>query len=364
MPVISALRIPNKESLARYVSFAVRLIIYKRIKPLSVARGTIMKHKRKTAPMRAKEKAILQAEKVKAQKKLRGKRLALAALVCGAVALAAYLGIPAYQYNKAISLVQAEQYSEASQIFGGLGNYRDSVERLKAASLQAIANGKLADNSSTVYFGRYESDNKLQNGKEPIKWRVLDKTDGNVLLLADRILDIQPYNRVYDFSTWETCTLRTWLNDTFINEAFSAEERALIALSNLENNDNPQTAIEGGNPTQDKVFVLSLEEIDRYLPETEQRKAKDTGYANVLGWQYYQREWLDRKKPFRQVLDIIDIEVKFGGLKYFLNKWWLRTPGYLPGMILSAEADGVLFDRDLINLELGVRPAITVRLGE
>lgn len=51
---------------------------------------------------------------------------------------------------------------------------------------------------------------------EPIKWRVLNANRSQVLLQADQILDNQQYNRDWDREwiavTWETCSMRSWLN--------------------------------------------------------------------------------------------------------------------------------------------------------
>ena len=277
----------------------------------------------------------------------------------GIVALAAYLIIPAYRYNLAISLVHAERYSEASQVFGSLTHYRDSDDQMKTASLQAIKRGQLSD---IVYFGRYESDNKPQNGKEPIQWRALNQKDGSMLLLADRILDIQPYHKTYGAITWEESTLRTWLNETFVREAFSEEERSMIQSSSLHNNDNEKYFNEGGNPTVDRVFILSTDELEKYLPVAE-RGAKGSWYANVLGWNYYRNEWLSWKRPpqLRTDTDLLYLYVQSNGLKYFLNKWWVRTPGWSADTTMTIQADGLLNDRDRINWRIGVRPAIRIR---
>lgn len=46
----------------------------------------------------------------------------------------------------------------------------------------------------TVTFGRYEQDNNLGNGPEPIEWIVLDSNNGEVLLLSKYGLDVKKYN--------------------------------------------------------------------------------------------------------------------------------------------------------------------------
>ena len=99
----------------------------------------------------------------------------------------------------------------------------------------------------TVRFGSYEQDNDKDNGSEAIEWLVLDKQDGKLLLLSKDALDAKPYNEEFKDVTWETCTLRSWLNDTFYSTAFSTAEQGLIATARVKNEDNPKYGTEGGN---------------------------------------------------------------------------------------------------------------------
>lgn len=96
----------------------------------------------------------------------------------------------------------------------------------------------------TVRFGSYEQDNDLNNGAEAIEWLVLDKQDGKLLLLSKDALDAKPYNEEDEDVTWETCTLRSWLNDTFYTTAFRQEEQGSIATTKVKNEDNPKYGTE------------------------------------------------------------------------------------------------------------------------
>ena len=91
--------------------------------------------------------------------------------------------------------------------------------------LFSYASAEEVKRDDVIVFGRYEQDNDLGNGPEPIEWIVLDTQDGKALLLSKYGLDAVPYNDDNNSAgTWETCTLRTWLNDTFLNAAFTQEE--------------------------------------------------------------------------------------------------------------------------------------------
>lgn len=126
-----------------------------------------------------------------------------------------------------------------------------------------------------VYFGNYYQSDATGNTKDPIKWRVLSVDGDDAFLMADQNLDAKPYNTSYVDVTWETCTLRSWLNgygasanveetdyssDNFLDTAFTAEERAAIRQTTVVNEDNSHYGTEGGNDTTDRVYLLSIAE--------------------------------------------------------------------------------------------------------
>ena len=95
----------------------------------------------------------------------------------------------------------------------------------------------------TLVFGTYEQDNDTTNGKEDIEWLVLTKENNKILVVSDKALDCKPYNQSRDYVTWETCSLRNWLNNDFINAAFTAEERAMIPTVTVSADMNPNTIL-------------------------------------------------------------------------------------------------------------------------
>ena len=144
---------------------------------------------------------------------------------------------------------------------------------------------------------------------DPIRWRVLN-TDGNqALLLSDialdaRATDIYMWTRPADpedvltidgvryqciDSTWDNCELRSWLNSydashnyykvncsgsgekSFYNVAFSDSEKSAILTTSLENeggrtswhNSTTYEYTVGGRNTEDKIFLLSYDDVLR-----------------------------------------------------------------------------------------------------
>ncbi len=189
-----------------------------------------------------------------------------------------------------------------------------------------------------VYYGRYEQDNDTANGKEPIAWRVLAVEGNKKLVISEKCLDYQPYNTEYADITWEECTLRSWLNDEFINTAFTRGQQKAIAMSQLCNEDNPEYGTPGGNDTQDKVFLLSIAEAEKCFASDEARSAKITPYADAQGGAY-------------------TIVERIGW-------WWLRSPGYDAGGAAFVLDDGSFlshgFDVDYVLNAL--RPALWLDL--
>ena len=117
-----------------------------------------------------------------------------------------------------------------------------------------------------VAFGAYEQDNYAGNGKEPIEWIVLDVQEDKVILLSALALDCVPYDTSHTAVTWETCTLRKWLNDTFINEAFSGEEKAALVSTKVSAFKEPIFPEQNvGKATWDYAWILSPTEANDYL---------------------------------------------------------------------------------------------------
>lgn len=141
----------------------------------------------------------------------------------------------------------------------------------------------------TVKFGRYKQ-NWIDTHYviEPIEWRVLDVQDGKALLISSKVLDHHVYHPKQVAITWEYCQLRSWLNNDFLNIAFTQEEQHAIVLSWVPAQDNPlhpekKPVIGSGNDTYDYVFILNVVEALKYFPGRYDRIAMATPYAVYIG---------------------------------------------------------------------------------
>ena len=132
-------------------------------------------------------------------------------------------------------------------------------------------------------FGAYQQDNDTSNDKQPIKWLVLAKEDNKILLISEKALDCQKYNDSCADVTWETCSLRKWLNSTFLNAAFSTAEQKKIVSTTVSTDKYPNCNADSGIVTTDKVLLLSYNETKQYFDNNEARKCVPTAYAKANG---------------------------------------------------------------------------------
>ncbi len=131
---------------------------------------------------------------------------------------------------------------------------------------------------SIITFGKWHM--KTKSDMESIERIVLDIEDDMALLISRYGIDCQPYNTIDQPITWGECTLREWLNNEFLMNAFNKDEQDMIAMSHVlakRNSEYPE--IEPGEDTEDKVFLLNVEEAARYFPNNEVRQCKPTEYA-------------------------------------------------------------------------------------
>ena len=149
---------------------------------------------------------------------------------------------------------------------------------------------------SIITMGKFEMDNNTDNGSDTITWRVIDEKADRFLLISEYCISKQKTSSSY--STWENSISRKWLNETFYNDAFTQEEQDKIILSKIVNEDNTDTGTEGGNNTDDYLFLLSIDEVNKYFATDEERIAYGTLYVQEL---------------------TDEDEDEFC--------WWLRTPG-------------------------------------
>lgn len=189
----------------------------------------------------------------------------------------------------------------------------------------------------TIAFGRYPQ--ASNNESALIEWLVLKNDGSKALLISKYALDCQRYNTSGRDVTWEICTLRRWLNGSFINSAFSAEEQKQILHTTVTADRNPSSNTDPGNNTTDKVFLLSRAECSQYLVLCDARSCEGTAYC------------------FAQGAAQQDV---YGGCR-----WWLRSPADYSGCVICVNDNGTYASAGCSTFSDGitVRPALWINLG-
>lgn len=164
---------------------------------------------------------------------------------------------------------------------------------------------------------------------ERIKWRVLQNDGTTLFVMADQGLDCKVYHETHTAITWENCTLRNWLNDSFYNTAFSGKEKGAIVGQTVANEDNQQYGTIGGNDTNDKVYLLSYGEVI------------NTSYGFCEEWSVHSASRQLKSSDYAKNMGVIN-----NSTTHLDNCWWwLRSPGYE-----ASDGAGVLFDGGANNM--------------
>lgn len=287
------------------------------------------------------EQAIAQKrteEEIKRNKMLKKLLIIGAAALCVVFAFVIIYNsfiIPENKYNEAVLMMNNKDYAAAYEAFSALGGYKDSVDLAESLRGKYNLTKKWPISvGDTITFGRYVQDNDSQI-PEDIEWIVLAKEDNKVLIISKYGLDRQPYNSTYTNIVWKNCTLRKWLNNAFLNSAFSDEEKSIIQLTNVSADKNPEYDTPQGEDTQDKVFLLSSLEVEQYFASVSAMQCRSTDYAK---------------------------RNRFEG-SYSDYGWWLRTSGVEPDAAASVTSRVVYnWGWQVICERCDVRPAMWISL--
>ncbi len=139
---------------------------------------------------------------------------------------------------------------------------------------------------SVITFGTYEQDIVTEKKRfkkpvttfvrKPIEWIVLANEGDRVLLISKYILDCQEgHFAKYARVSWENCSLRQWLNSTFLNDAFDSDEQARIIAKDQKSDKVVDTT--------EQVFCLNIEEMYQYFASDAARATTETPVAEARG---------------------------------------------------------------------------------
>lgn len=191
------------------------------------------------------------------------------------------------KYQSAEDYYKSQRYVEAVKLYNELGDYKNSKDKIEQIYNKFAQGGK-------IYFGVYKN--------EPIAWKILKTEQSRMLLITENPIEVLAFNNELKNITYETSSIRTWLNNDFLTE-FSEEQKSRILKSEDELNDD--------------IFILSEEEYK--------------GYAETIS--------------FNTISD-----------------WWLRTKTDSGMMYVYGENSEVNTYGESVVRVMGVRPCVWINL--
>ena len=242
------------------------------------------------------------------------------------------------------SQVKAYEKAGGRCVFGLPGKMPDGWIKLEEERYQNFtgwSGSKSIINPMTealVPYGIYQG--------ETLMWRVLRREGGKVLLITEKVIEVRVYHPEGKVITWEDCDFRRWLNEEFVKEAFTDEERERIACVTNQNPDNMRYRTAGGRPTEDRVFALSIDEAEAYVGTEEDRTAVLTDYA------------------YRVLKETNNLAYTRRTKRGVRGWWWLRSPGSRSDRAARVRPDGSVDGNGphVYDGLVGVRPALWLNL--
>lgn len=185
-------------------------------------------------------------------------------------------------------------------------------------------------------------------------WRVLDIQNNVALIITECIIEQRAYHNAYKNITWADCSLRKYLNGEFYNKFDAIDKARIIPVLN-KNPDNQWYGSKGGEDTQDRIFLLSIEEaVCQYFGDSS---------SKLLNPGKNQRYWFERKDP--------NNSKRIAMYKSGMRWWWLRSPGRVNIKAVYVHGDGNIGiqGNNILKGNIseamyrgGVRPALWLKL--
>lgn len=226
--------------------------------------------------------------------------------------------------NDANTRYDSQDYNNALDLYKLLDQDDPTIiEKMDGCKFNGVSTSKVG---STVKYGSYEIDGVVCSFEDSIDWIVIAKEGNKYLLITKNVIDVRAFNKQATTVTWAESSIRNWLNGEFVEIAFSDSEFAKINTTK-------------NGESEDKVFLLSAEEVGKYITED-----------IALG---YPTAYAAYKKPH---LNEIDGDTCRG--------WWLRdTSGSYDASIVDENGDVRQDGYQVNDAFVGVRPAIWVTVG-
>lgn len=150
-----------------------------------------------------------------------------------------------------------------------------------------------------IFLGKDYQDSE-QKRSTPLEWRVLEVSGDTALVITEKApfckvfheIDAEGFEKMYNEETidedefaeeycaaWGCCTLREFLNGYLFDELFSEEEKKIITVSRVEYDEEDGRGCPGECDTEDRLFLLSKAEAEKYFDSQKDRRCRATDSA-------------------------------------------------------------------------------------
>ncbi len=241
------------------------------------------------------------------------------------------------QYRIAMQYYHAGLVAEAAEAFMPVMGYKDVQQLVEEDSIlerqmQTMKLSQFMSVGSYISFGQYQL-GEDEESVDDIEWIILETRKDKSLLITKNGIEVKAFNNTQEKATWESSSLREWLNNDFLNTAFNEEELKDILttkVSNDSNQGNKNWNLKPEQDTEDKVFLLSYTEAMHYLAAKNERVCWPTEYVKAKG-------------------------VSSG-------QWWLRSPGKELKSVACISGDGSCTSFYVDTNSVMVRPCLWMDL--
>ena len=193
----------------------------------------------------------------------------------------------------------------------------------------------------TIQFGGYD-------------WLVLEVKNDKMLILSNKVIENRRYHNIEGRITWAKCELHYYLNNEFYN-MFNIHEKMQIIETCITTNNNPWFETEGGNMVNDKIFLLSIEEVVKYFGDSGDLK-------NRKGWYWDNNELILKDENGYYLNDQYNNERIAKDNNGMASWWWLRSPGNSNLRVVRVRDVGTICVHGSVTRGLscagGIRPAL------
>ena len=188
-----------------------------------------------------------------------------------------------------------------------------------------------------------------------LEWRVLDVQAGKVLIISKTSACNSKFNEndgFFSAGMWDNSDIRLYLNDNFLN-MITNQNPDLIIETKVINDKNRWYGTSGIKDTIDKIFLLSIEEAEKYFGNSDDYR-KNRVKSDI--------DEKTGKENSRYISNDHDSGRKLEKDHFSYMGWWLRSPGESKYKSAYVNKDGhIIVSGEYITNHKNIRPAMWIK---